>query len=209
LSALSEREALRAFDALKRTPESFRRYLQRCLSYAELGSRAALDDTLGHVFNDSGYRAAWDRLPPADKAVLRALAQDVSDLHSLTARKRLGEELGSGKARSTRYTKKCPPSPAEGGARGETRVRALPDPGRGLCRMAAPARTRGIDPVARVRWGRGGYGAGDGNRTHVSSLGSCSSTIELHPQPALILQEFPHDRESFGRSGGARNGRRL
>ena len=25
-------------------------------------------------------------------------------------------------------------------------------------------------------------GAGDGNRTHVSSLGSCSSTIELHPQ---------------------------
>src|SRR5579862_5247288 len=27
-------------------------------------------------------------------------------------------------------------------------------------------------------------GAGDGNRTHVSSLGSCSSTIELHPQPS-------------------------
>ena len=26
-----------------------------------------------------------------------------------------------------------------------------------------------------------GIGAGDGNRTHVSSLGSCSSTIELHP----------------------------
>jgi hypothetical protein len=52
LSALSEREALRAFDALKRTPEFFRRYLQRYLSYAELGSRAALDDTLGHVFNN-------------------------------------------------------------------------------------------------------------------------------------------------------------
>ncbi len=28
-----------------------------------------------------------------------------------------------------------------------------------------------------------GNGAGDGNRTHVSSLGSCSSTIELHPRP--------------------------
>src|SRR5258706_5915136 len=26
-------------------------------------------------------------------------------------------------------------------------------------------------------------GAGDGNRTHVCSLGSCRSTIELHPQP--------------------------
>ena len=95
---LSEREALRAFEALKRTPEFFRRYLQRYLAYAELGSRAALDDTLAHVFNDSGYRAAWARLLPADKAVLRALAQDVSDLHSLSARKRLGEELGLGKA---------------------------------------------------------------------------------------------------------------
>src|ERR1700693_2707674 len=28
----------------------------------------------------------------------------------------------------------------------------------------------------------GESGAGDGNRTHVSSLGSCSSTIELHPR---------------------------
>jgi hypothetical protein len=59
-----------------------------------LGPRAALDDTLVHVFNDSGYRNAWGRLLPADKAVLRALAQGVSDLHSLPARKRLGEELG-------------------------------------------------------------------------------------------------------------------
>jgi hypothetical protein len=56
---LSERDALRAFEALKRTPEFFRRYLHRYLAYAELGSRAALDDTLAHVFNDSGYRATW------------------------------------------------------------------------------------------------------------------------------------------------------
>jgi hypothetical protein len=95
---LSERDALRAFEGLKRTPEFFRRYLQRYLAYAEFGSRAALDDTLAHVFNDSDYRATWGRLLPADKAVLRALAQDVSDLHSLPARKRLGDELGLGKA---------------------------------------------------------------------------------------------------------------
>ncbi len=31
-------------------------------------------------------------------------------------------------------------------------------------------------------------GAGDGNRTHVSSLGSYSSTIELHPRPDAILE---------------------
>ncbi len=94
---LSEREAMRAFEALKRTPEFFRRYLQRYLSYAELGSRAALDDTLAHVFSELGYRATWDRLLPADKAILRALAQEMNDLHSLAARKRLGEELGLGK----------------------------------------------------------------------------------------------------------------
>ena len=30
-------------------------------------------------------------------------------------------------------------------------------------------------------------GAGDGNRTHASSLGSYSSTIELHPRRGVIL----------------------
>jgi len=97
---LSEREALRAFDALKRTPEFFRRYLQRYLAYAELGSRAALDDTVAHVFNDAGYNAMWSRLLPADRAILTALAQGVSDLHSLPARRRLGSELGLGKPAS-------------------------------------------------------------------------------------------------------------
>jgi hypothetical protein len=96
--SLSEREALRAFEALKRTPEFFRRYLQRYLAHAELGPRAALDDTFAQVFNDSGYRNAWGRLLPADKAVLRLLAHGVGDLHSLAARDRLGEELGLGKA---------------------------------------------------------------------------------------------------------------
>jgi len=94
---LSEREAVRAFEALKRTPEFFRRYLQRYLTYAELGSRAALDNTLAHVFSNSAYSTIWGRLLPADQATLRALAQGVTDLHSLPARKRLGEELGLGK----------------------------------------------------------------------------------------------------------------
>jgi hypothetical protein len=71
--------------------------LQRYLAYAELGSRAALDDTLAQVFNDAGYSTVWGRLLPADQAVLRALAQGVSDLHALPARKRLGEKLGLSK----------------------------------------------------------------------------------------------------------------
>jgi hypothetical protein len=32
-------------------------------------------------------------------------------------------------------------------------------------------------------------GAGDGNRTHVCSLGSCRSTIELHPHPAGLVAQ--------------------
>jgi len=97
---LSEREALRAFESLKRTPEFFRRYLQRYLAYAELGSRAALDDTLAHVFNDASYSFLWGKLLPADQAILRAIAEGVSDLHSLPAREQLGKELGLGKPAS-------------------------------------------------------------------------------------------------------------
>src|SRR5688572_20460147 len=37
-------------------------------------------------------------------------------------------------------------------------------------------------------------GAGDGNRTHVSSLGSYSSTIELHPRPARRQNSRPRVR---------------
>jgi hypothetical protein len=33
---------------------------------------------------------------------------------------------------------------------------------------------------------RSGFGAGDGNRTHVASLEGWSSTIELHPRPSAI-----------------------
>src|SRR5215831_21363760 len=37
-------------------------------------------------------------------------------------------------------------------------------------------------PITRDNLRFAKVGAGDGNRTHVSSLGSYSSTIELHPQ---------------------------
>jgi hypothetical protein len=50
------------------------------------------------------------------------------------------------------------------------------------------------DPIpkmkkARIR-GLFKSGAGDGNRTHASSLGSCSSTIELHPRSAGMIQKL-------------------
>src|SRR5262245_47404630 len=56
-----------------------------------------------------------------------------------------------------------------------------------MCSGTCRATRRSWDsPGSRSDWRwrslRGGSGAGDGNRTHVSSLGSYSSTIELHPR---------------------------
>ena len=44
------------------------------------------------------------------------------------------------------------------------------------------------------------YGAGDGNRTHVSSLGSYSSTIELHPRKAIIADQSGGIEDPFAMS---------
>jgi hypothetical protein len=94
---LANREALAAFEALKNTPEFFRRYLNRYLAYAELGAQAALDDTQAHVFSDSNFRTAWKRLLPADREILKLLAGGLTDLHSEPARLRLGIALGKPK----------------------------------------------------------------------------------------------------------------
>jgi hypothetical protein len=98
---LSDAAALAAFEALKSTPEFFRRYLNRYLAYAELGAQAALDDTRAHVFNDNNFRETWKNLLPADREVLKLVAGGVTDLHSASARLRIGQALGLGKAVAT------------------------------------------------------------------------------------------------------------
>jgi hypothetical protein len=86
-------DAMNAFEALKRTPEFLRRFLDRYLSYAELGAAAALDYTRGHVFNDAAFASAWSALKPADRAALRLIAAGSHDLFSEAARRDLGAEL--------------------------------------------------------------------------------------------------------------------
>lgn len=93
---LAEKEALAAFEILKRTPEFFRRYLNRYLAYADLGARAALEDTQAHIFSDANFINIWERLLPADREVLRLVVTGVTDLFSETSRRRLGEALGLG-----------------------------------------------------------------------------------------------------------------
>jgi len=91
---LNKKDGLIAYGALKNTPEFFRRYLNRYLSYAELGSQAALEYTQAHVFNDANFRAVWQKLRPADKEVLKLLASGTTDLYSQPAREQLGAVLG-------------------------------------------------------------------------------------------------------------------
>ena len=95
---LAQKDALAAFEALKRTPEFFRRYLSRYLAYADLGSKAALVDTEAHVFSDANFVSTWHRLLPADRELLRLIVSGVSDLFSESSRGRLGAALGLNEA---------------------------------------------------------------------------------------------------------------
>ena len=91
---LTDKDAFAAFLALHNTPEFFRRYLNRYLAYAELGSTAALDDTQKHVFNGANFSDVWKKLLPSDQEILKLLAQGVTELHSEPVRLKLGNALG-------------------------------------------------------------------------------------------------------------------
>jgi hypothetical protein len=91
---LSVTDALQAFEGLNRTPEFFRRYVERYLVYPFEGSAAALKFTQEHVFNDGNFRKQWDGLLPADREILLMLSEGIADLHSKVARERLGRVLG-------------------------------------------------------------------------------------------------------------------
>lgn len=98
---LSMKHALHAFDELNQTPEFFRRFLERYLTYPFDGPEAALQYTKDHVFSSEQFRRQWNLLLPADRAVLTLMANgQESDFHSQSARERLGSILGLAKAPS-------------------------------------------------------------------------------------------------------------
>lgn len=91
---LAPKNALVAFEALRRTPEFFRRYLNRYLTHADLGAKAALADTKSHVFNDANFVDVWNSLLPADRELLRLIVTGITDVFSESSRRRLGKMLG-------------------------------------------------------------------------------------------------------------------
>src|ERR1700761_8819399 len=78
---LHESKALAAFDALRRTPEYFRAFLDRYLSHANLGSEAALEPTCAEVLSNDAFQQTWSRLLPADQSVLKLLAEGETDMY--------------------------------------------------------------------------------------------------------------------------------
>jgi hypothetical protein len=97
---LSVPDALKAFETLNKTPDFFRQFLDRYLTHAHLGVRAALETTKTKVFNNADFANYWKSLLPADKEVLRMLAEGVQDVHGKAARTRLATALGLGKPAS-------------------------------------------------------------------------------------------------------------
>src|ERR1700722_12817724 len=88
-------EALKAFEALKETPEFFRWYIERYLMYQAQGAEQALLYTKARVHDDTSYAKVWKELGRTDRAVLLLAARGVQDLYGAPALKQLQELLGS------------------------------------------------------------------------------------------------------------------
>jgi hypothetical protein len=87
-------DALRAYDALHRTPEFLRRFVEQYLINPFDGADAALCYTKDHVFTDGQFQHQWDGLLPADREVLVLMNEGVRDLHGKGALARIAKALG-------------------------------------------------------------------------------------------------------------------
>ena len=88
-------DALQAFAALKETPEFFRWYIERYLTYQEQGSVEALRYTMARIHDDSGYARTWKALARTDRAILLLAARGVQDLYGAHMLVQLQAMLGS------------------------------------------------------------------------------------------------------------------
>jgi hypothetical protein len=86
-------DSLRAFDALKRVPELFRRFLSQYLANAFEGVDRAIEVCRQSVYVEEGFAAKWNAMLPADRFVLQRVASGDGDLHGAKALARLGTTL--------------------------------------------------------------------------------------------------------------------
>lgn len=90
-----------AFDELHRTPEFFKRFVERFMLYQTEGVEAAIEHTKESVFSDAHFLKQWNAANPADQAVLTLLANGDSDLHSVRGMERLTALVGRPATRNT------------------------------------------------------------------------------------------------------------
>ncbi|RQS62525.1 hypothetical protein DID96_31460 [Burkholderia sp. Bp8963] len=98
---LTFEQGKRAFDELHRTPEFFKRFVERFMLYQTEGVGAAIEHTKESVFSDAHFLKQWNAANPADQAVLTLLASGDSDLHSVPGMARLTALIGRPATRNT------------------------------------------------------------------------------------------------------------
>lgn len=100
-STLALADGKRAFEALHRTPEFFKRFIERFMLYQPEGVDAALEHTKETVFSDEHFLKQWAAAGAADRAVLAMVARGDSDLHSAAGLGHLSALLGAPATPST------------------------------------------------------------------------------------------------------------
>lgn len=100
-NTLTLADGKRAFEALHRTPEFFKRFIERFMLYQLDGVDAALEHTKETVFSDEHFSKQWAASSAADQAVLAMIARGDSDLHSAAGLRHLSALVGNAATRST------------------------------------------------------------------------------------------------------------
>jgi hypothetical protein len=98
---LTLQQARQAFDELHRTPEFFKRFIERYMLYQTQGAQAALVHTKATVFSDEHFLKQWTDMNPADQAVITLLARGESDVHGIAGLAKLSAMLGRSATKNT------------------------------------------------------------------------------------------------------------
>lgn len=91
-------DTLRAFESLKRVPELFRRFLSQYLGNPFEGVEQAIQTCKQTVYVEEGFATRWERLLPADRLILQAVAVGEGDLHGSRSLARIGQALQLGRS---------------------------------------------------------------------------------------------------------------
>lgn len=98
---LTLRHGMRAFEELHRTPEFFKRFVERYMLYQVQGVDAAIAYTKASVFSDEHFLRQWTEMSPVDQAVMTMLARGEADLHGMAGLARITELTGKPATKNT------------------------------------------------------------------------------------------------------------